>query len=85
MPKTNKINNKDNLEMDRKYDLINQTKSKSREGHEVPKQPTELEHIGEHTEALKIFKYVKPKTVSEVSVDIADILQLNTHKTRKRL
>lgn len=47
--------------MERKYDLINQTESENREGYEVPKQPTELEHKGGYMEDLETSKYVKPK------------------------
>lgn len=41
-----------NLEMDVKYDLIYQTETKSREGHEVQKQPRELEHKGGYMKDL---------------------------------
>lgn len=61
LSKNSKVNNKDNLEMDEKYDLINQTESENRKGYEVPKQPTELEHKGGYMEDLKTSKYVKPK------------------------
>lgn len=73
--------------MNRRYDLINQTESKNREGYEVPKQSTELEleHKGGYIEELKTSRYVKPRKSLEVSVDIAIILQLNTDKKREGL
>lgn len=61
MSKNSKVNNKDNLEMDGKYDLINQTESENREGYEVPKQPTELEHKGGYMEDLREFQICQTK------------------------
>lgn len=68
--------------MDRKYDLMNNTESENAEDYKVPKQPTELECKGGYMEDLKRPPYMlkQRRIVSDVSMDIVIILQLNTKR-----